>query len=403
MLKKIISLLKPSWKVLSKHRKKDTKGVDGVSISDFANTADDRIKEIIKQLKAGTYSFSPLQPTVIPKSNGKTREILVGTVADRIVSKAILEVIKPRFQKYFSGSDYSIRNESADLQGIPAAIKRAQEKLAEDYVWVFETDIIDFFGKIPKDNVLRIIQSEIRDVKVRKLIEEIVRFEVNLDRSKKEEGYSDEDGVAQGSSISPLLAAIYLSSFDRDMQADPEIELIRYVDDLIILCKTENKAREIATTVENKLGDLGLTIHPLGSEKTRIIRAKRPNQETFTFLGLTFNYCDVDISKKKKDKIEEDFGTLLADTRLGFFEKRLALVRKVSGLIDQYNKPHYNTKDSLNSLTNTAERMIKAKFSEDMTQILGFNPFDRIKLNVTQTQKLSRFFGLDFKGSFEIM
>ncbi|MEK7163955.1 MAG: reverse transcriptase domain-containing protein [Patescibacteria group bacterium] len=394
MFERVIKNVWSAWIFLSKHPEKDTKGIDGISINDFSSFATKGVKDIRQKLRTDTYRFSKLKPTPIPKGIGQFREILVGTISDRIVTRAILNVITPRFKKYFSGCDYSLRIKKSEPRGIPQAVAKIQEKFRSGYVWVFETDIKDFFGSVSKVEILKIMKSEIKNPKLFSLVEQIVHFQV--ENTTKENGYSEEEGLAQGSSISPLLASIYLSKFDQLIMSVDNVELIRYVDDLVVLCKSKTSAESIHAKIECELGNLGLKIHPLDSEKTRIIKSV---DERFNFLGLSFNYCDVDISPKKKDKIEKDFIDIVSSTKMNFPEKRQKLSRKLDGLIDQYNKTHYKATDSLVSLCLTANKRLHGCFVKGLTTIIGYNPFR--KLNPTQLHRLEMFFDLDLTSKIK--
>ncbi|MFZ2070967.1 MAG: reverse transcriptase domain-containing protein [Halobacteriota archaeon] len=86
-------------------------------------------------------------------------------------------------------------------------------------------------------------------------------------------------GTPQGGVISPLLANVYLHCFDEKM-AELGYDVVRYADDFIVLCGSEEEAKEALLHVKEVLGELELTLHP---EKTKI----KNFSEGVDFLGFT--------------------------------------------------------------------------------------------------------------------
>jgi hypothetical protein len=84
----------------------------------------------------------------------------------------------------------------------------------------------------------------------------------------------------QGSPMSPVLANLYLTEFDKAF-ANADFKLIRYCDDFVILCKTEVDAKKAKQFAENLLSKRCLKLHP---DKTKLLN---PTDE-FEFLGYKF-------------------------------------------------------------------------------------------------------------------
>ena len=123
-----------------------------------------------------------------------------------------------------------------------------------------------------------------------------------------------EDGVAQGSVLSPLLANVYLHYvldqwFHRDVKPRlrGEAYLIRYADDFICAFELESDARRFQSVLPKRLARYSLD---LAEEKTQLLRfgrfARRDCQRlgegspgTFDFLGFT-HYCGQSRAKRFK-------------------------------------------------------------------------------------------------------
>ena len=96
---------------------------------------------------------------------------------------------------------------------------------------------------------------------------------------QKQELVRNVIGTPQGGVISPLLANIYLHYLDVKI-AERGYEMVRYADDFLVLCGSEEGAREVLSHVEAILRALDLTLHP---EKTVI----KNFAEGVDFLGFT--------------------------------------------------------------------------------------------------------------------
>ena len=89
-------------------------------------------------------------------------------------------------------------------------------------------------------------------------------------------------GTPQGGVVSPLLCNVYLHRLDRQWQTRQHGRLVRYADDLVVMCATRQQAEDALAALTTMLGDLGLT---LNASKTRIVHLEEGG-EGFDFLGF---------------------------------------------------------------------------------------------------------------------
>ncbi len=113
--------------------------------------------------------------------------------------------------------------------------------------------------------------------------------------------WEPEKGTPQGAVVSPLMANIYLNKIDHEM-SKMGYEMVRYADDFVIMCSSEEEAKNALMEVKAKIEERGLTLHP---EKTRIV--DMTIRGGFDFLGYHFE-CNTRWPRKKsmeklKDKI----------------------------------------------------------------------------------------------------
>jgi RNA-directed DNA polymerase len=166
--------------------------------------------------------------------------------------------------------------------------------------WVVDADLKSYFDTIPQERLMDRIRGKIADGRVLKLLEQMLQAGV-MDSAK---GWQPtEQGTPQGAVISPLLSNIYLDGLDWQM-AKGGFEMVRYADDFIVLCSSQEQAQEALERVRQWVEENGLTLHPI---KTRLVDASQAGG--FDFLGYHFER-DMKWPRKKsmgklKDTIRE--------------------------------------------------------------------------------------------------
>jgi RNA-directed DNA polymerase len=403
---KVIAGLPRVWMVLKKHAHKNTEGIDKQSINTFSKKKDEYLTKIKKDLEAGSYQFTEMRRAKVNQKT-KPREILISTISDRIVSKAILDVIYPNFEMYTSNCDYSkkvnyqYKKGQKELKGVPLAALAIQQYIRDGYCWIVEADIKKFFDHVPKKEILKIVRKEIKDKKLNGLIKQIIEFKAADDAEKveKRKEYHPRKGIAQGSSISPLLASIYLYKFDMFITAGYDVKLVRYVDDFIILCKDENTAKGMYTLSKNMLHSMGLEIHELNVADNGKIKTKITHTPTgpFDFLGLCFNNVDIDISRDKKEEINNEVLDILHKSGGRIYRKTSDIEKKLRSFIKQYRHSHYTrTKQSLTALTKRIQEKIEASYLNEIKSVLGDGIYK--KLNDIQIARLLKILDIPIKN-----
>lgn len=263
-------------------------GIDHVSIKDFEVNLYNNLNFLRNLLRQGLYEPSPLIEKEISKENGKKRLLKIPTVKDRIVQEAVLRVVQPEFEKDFLKCSYGYRTGKSALM----AVNKVEMLIKEGFNWIVDADIKEFFDTVNKKLIIALFSDRIKDKRIVNLIKKWIQYDT-----------SPEIGIPQGMVLSPLLANIYLHNLDVAV-IEKSKGYVRYCDDFIVLCKSENEAKTLLEFVNNYIeNELLLT---LNEEKTRTCNLR----EGFTFLG--FHFCEqgkkpsLKAMERLKSKIEEE-------------------------------------------------------------------------------------------------
>ncbi len=249
-------------------------GVDHVTIAMFETRLDEELRRLSEQLRNGTYRPQAIRRHYIPKPGTQEKRPLgIPTVRDRVVQTAVRMVIEPIFEHEFAEHSYGFR----PGRGCKDALRRVDELLNAGYSYIVDADLKSYFDTIPHDLLMTLVGHKISDGRVLTLIEAFLKQGV-LDVMRE---WTPEMGCPQGAVISPLLSNIYLNPLDH-LMAKAGIEMVRYADDFVILCRSLEEATRALAMVQEWTAIAGLALHPT---KTRIVNATK---NAFEFLGYQF-------------------------------------------------------------------------------------------------------------------
>lgn len=255
---------------------KSLQKADGRKCRKYAEQSAQRLPQLQKMLKEGRYEPQPAQRVWIPKLGSKEmRPLGVPPVENRVVEMALRNVLEPIFEHTFAEDSYGFR----PGRGAKDALRRVDELLKAGKNWVVDADLKGYFDSIPQDKLMAAVEEHVADGAVLDLIQRFLKQGV-LESGK---GWSPTDkGTPQGGVLSPLLANIYLNPLDHWMAGEGWV-IIRYADDFIILCQSQEEAQQALQDVRQWVEQAGLTLHPT---KTRIVDANQAGG--FDFLGYHF-------------------------------------------------------------------------------------------------------------------
>jgi RNA-directed DNA polymerase len=343
-----------------------TAGVDGVTRKDFQDPTyrADFIKDLQAELKSRAYQPTPARRQWIPKPKGGQRPLGICIIRDRTVQMLLKTVLEPIAESDFLECSYGFRPGRRTMDCI--GICRRYIQRGSKFYWVVEGDIRGCFNHIRHDHLVTLIQQRIADRQILSLIERFLKAGI----LEGQWYHPTDEGVPQGSVVSPLMANWYLHQFDlwwwrnygqlttrqktkRRQSGLANSRLVRFADDWVLLTNgTRTQAEELRDEARQYLWDeLGLE---LNLDKTQITHAT----DGFDFVGFHLQWLTptnrkpwlraiptADNIQRFKAKIRQmTNGQQIADP----YTKFIALNRVLRGWIQYYR--HANVKDIAHKL-----------------------------------------------------
>jgi group II intron reverse transcriptase/maturase len=273
-------------------------GVDGETWQHYGEALEANLRDLSERLKRGAYRAKPVRRAYIPKADGRQRPLGVPALEDKIVQRAVVEVLSAIYETDFLGFSYGFRPKRSPHRALDAL---SVGILTKKVNWVLDADIRAFFDTLDHRWLVRFLEHRIADRRVVHLIQKWLRAGV-LDDGKR---IVSEEGTVQGGSISPLLANVYLHYvFDlwaerwRHREAHGDVVIVRFADDFVVGFQHRDEAERFLAALRDRVARFGLTLHP---DKTRLLEFGRfaaqhreargdGKPESFNFLGFT-HHC----------------------------------------------------------------------------------------------------------------
>jgi group II intron reverse transcriptase/maturase len=270
-------------------------GVDGETWGHYGEGLEENLQDLAGRLKRAAYRAKPVRRAYIPKADGRQRPLGVPTLEDKIVQRAVVEVLNAIYESDFLGFSYGFRPKRSPHQALDALTVGIMTRKVN---WVLDTDIRSFFDILSHGWLVRFIEHRVADRRVVRLIQKWLNAGVLEDGKRTQ----SEVGTVQGGSISPLLANVYLHYvFDlwvqrwRTKQARGDVVVVRFADDFVVGFEHQEEAERFEAELRERFARFGLELHP---DKTRLIEFGRfadrdrrrrggGRPESFNFLGFT--------------------------------------------------------------------------------------------------------------------
>lgn len=268
-------------------------GVDGVTKEEYARDLDENLTDLLERMRRMAYRPGPIRRKLIPKDGkpGATRPLGIANFEDKLVQKVMARVLESIYEPIFLDCSYGFR----PGRGCHDAVKALYHHLrSQPVTTVIDVDLSNYFGSIRVDKLVEVLRLKIGDERFIRYVVRMMRAGVLADG----ELITSEEGVPQGSPVSPVLANIFAHHIIDEWFEDVvrprcrgAVELCRYADDLTICCALPLDAERIRRALVKRLAKFGLAIN---EDKTRLVSFSRgqaqkgKRQGSFDFLGFCF-------------------------------------------------------------------------------------------------------------------
>src|SRR5450755_2788886 len=298
-------------------------GVDGMTWGDYGQELEANLQDLHARVHRGSYRARPSRRAYIPKPDGRQRPLGIASLEDKILQRAVVEVLNAIYEADFLGFSYGFRPGRRPHDALDALAVGIEKRKVN---WILDADIRGVYDSIDHEWMMKFLEYRIADRRVLRLIRKWLKAGV----IEHGEWSETPEGTPQGASASPLLSNVYLHYvFDlwahqwRRRNARGEVILVRFADDYVAGFQHRDDAERFLAELRDRLAKFSLELQ---AEKTRLIQfgrfaAQQRKQrdlgkpETFDYLGFThicgktksgsFALRRITISKRKRAKLRQ--------------------------------------------------------------------------------------------------
>lgn len=279
-----VNLLKNSFDMLNKE---SSAGVDKKTWEEYNKSIEERLPELLKEFKRGTYRAPHIRRVYIPKGDGKQRPLGIPTIEDKVLQTAVNNVLTPIYEQEFYPHSYGFRPGKSQHQALECLFKEVSFRNKR---YVIDADMKNYFGSINHQCLRTFLAQRIRDKVTQRMIDKWLKAGIF------EEGQVTypKEGTPQGGSISPLLSNIYLHYVLDEWfvkQIMPLLKgkgsIIRFADDFLLMFDRKEDAERVMKVLPKRLSKFGLTLHPQKTKLIDLTNREKGGLNSFDFLGFT--------------------------------------------------------------------------------------------------------------------
>lgn len=222
------------------------------ALASFEKDLGANLARLAAELRDGSWKPSVPAHVTMPKPDGRIRHLHIPPVADRVVERAVSQVLSVLVDPHLSPWSFAFR----PGRGVRDAVRELAVRRDDGATHVARFDIVDCFGSLDHRRLHDALCRYVDDEWLIDLVDRMVARDLpGLPRHER------LVGIAQGSPLSPLLANLLLEDFDQALY-DSGFAPLRYADDVAVATGGEQQARNALLVAADRAGDLGLRINP---------------------------------------------------------------------------------------------------------------------------------------------
>ena len=216
-------------------------GPDGLTVGALREQWPTIAAKLRAGLLDGSYRPGGIRRAMIPKAGGGQRGLGIPNVADRVVMEAVRQVLEPLFEPTFHASSHGFR----PGRSCHTAIAEAKKHVRQGYEWVVDVDLEKFFDRVNHQRLLARLAQRVCDRRLLVLIGRMLKAKVVLPDGVV---IGVDEGVPQGSPLSPLLSNIVLDELDAEL-ARRGHRFVRYADDCNVYVRSERAGTRVMASL----------------------------------------------------------------------------------------------------------------------------------------------------------
>jgi len=318
LYKKIYNInnLTRAWIKVKSNGEKSTLKETREKIKAFDTRSKEAISKIQTALRKQSYTFSPARGVLQKRKNKEPRPIIMASVEDRVVQRAILQVLQDhKSVNAVLETPYSFGG--LKEKNVEQALKEIQSAIEAGFTFFIRSDINNFFTKIDKKKVMENFSKIIQETDFKNLLQAAIETQLceeDMVRYDKKTNLFplEETGIAQGSCLSPLIANIYLFDFDQKMN-ERGIKCLRYIDDLLFFGKNKTYLEKAFQNGKKFLNSIGLEMYDTIGPGSKAFKGKFI--DGVEFLGCNILPGLVQPSKSNREKFSDRISTAFNDSK----------------------------------------------------------------------------------------
>lgn len=307
-----------AWKVVHANALQSESKDTLKEVQDFAKKSVDEIRKIRRHVMKMSFKFQKSRGVAVPRPGKSTpRPIVVAPIPNRIIQRAILEVLQEDkgISQYI---DVTTSFGGLKDKNVRDALEEVAKCIKNGKMYYARSDIKNFFTKIPRDEVLATIEATLScyDGQFLSILKGAVTTELENQAKLSELANLfpiKEEGVAQGSCLSPLIGNIFLAEFDKITNSE-DVTCIRFIDDFIILGPGQKGVLAKMKAGIKFLNDKGLEVHDPFANTEKADHGLVT--KGFDFLGCTVTPDRISPNSKTVQRIKANVSERLEDALL---------------------------------------------------------------------------------------